>query len=230
MKRVLKGLLGIVNLAAGALVAAWVASLSVRYQMARQTNPLDSLGHDYLSPLIGLVAGLIVLGGAAWIEGRLIRCNGRDILRASFVAILLLIFLPMIIPYPSFPLDDKLTSATITKHYINPLWNWRDSENTNPSSLEVTAIVTNTQELAQIARGTRIIWNSLFPVNSMEGHPRYRMTVTYQNGSSEEFSFTRTEWSGSAFTPEKLVETIETIISNQAFQAIGDPGPPQPES
>jgi hypothetical protein len=104
------------------------------------------------------------------------------------------------VQYPSRPFSGKLKTVTITKRFF---------EEGTTNAVEKSLVITNTQDLAQLRDASTPVWRNLTVANSFEGSPKYRMQVTYADGRSERFSFTRTEWGGSGHTPRRLLKYLE---------------------
>jgi len=99
------------------------------------------------------------------------------------------------IHYTINPLKGHLTSATITKHSSGP---------------EKSIIITNTQKLAELEELLKIE-TTPFQLNSMKGYPEYHLAVTYTDGSTGSFSFSKIEWAGEGqdgHTPPYLLEYL----------------------
>jgi hypothetical protein len=48
-----------------------------------------------------------------------------------------------------------------------------------------------------------------FAPNSNEGYPKYRMNVTFEDGTTKTFSFARGEWGYRGSTPSALIRELE---------------------
>jgi len=131
----------------------------------------------------------------------------KTTLRLLFICLAIFFLWITMGAYPTFPLKGRVVAASVTKGWIHP-------NVKNQSESSVAVIVTNSTELALLSQGLRVVWNQFGPLNSMEGYPRYWVTVQYSNRETSHFYFTRTEWGKSGATPKQLVNAIETIISN----------------
>lgn len=104
------------------------------------------------------------------------------------------------VQYPSNPFTGKLKTVTVTKRFF---------EEGATNALEKSLTITDTQKLAQLQDAVKPVRQDFIGLNSLDGLPTYRMRVTYADGRSERFSFTRTEWGSSGHTPNRLLKYLE---------------------
>jgi hypothetical protein len=102
--------------------------------------------------------------------------------------------------YPTSPLRGPLKSVTVTKRYF---------AGDSGKAEEMTVQIEDPQRVAAIEKSLRRVWNGFTPTNSGEGSPKYRMQVVYADGTTGKFTFTKTEWSATAQTPDAFVEELK---------------------
>ncbi len=106
--------------------------------------------------------------------------------------------------YPSSPLRGRLKSVTVTKRSFAPALT-----NSAESGIEEkTARIEDRQSVAAIEASLKSVWNG-FSANSMEGLPKYHMEVEYNDGKTQTFVFTRTDWGASGHTPVPFLKELE---------------------
>ena len=74
-------------------------------------------------------------------------------------------------------------------------------------TIESTVTLVEQRHLEEIKSGLDAVWHRVVGANSMEGYPRYNMTVTYQRGETESFIFSRSEWGASGIQRTRIVSS-----------------------
>jgi len=111
------------------------------------------------------------------------------------------------IHYTINPLKGRLQSATISKEFFGSITNKVLEER---EIIHKFIVITNVQKLTELEELLKVE-TTPGQLNSMEEMPRYKMLVTYTNGSSGIFSFSAREWEGGGrdgITPPHLLEFL----------------------
>ena len=98
------------------------------------------------------------------------------------------------------PFSGRLKVARITKLFF---------EQGTVQNKEKSITITNAQDLAQLEDAAKAVPQDFFGSNSCEEFPKYQMEVTYIDGRTEQFRFSRTEWGFRGHTPTLLVNYLD---------------------
>ena len=130
----------------------------------------------------------------------------------------------MFVQKDTSPLTGKLKAVTVTKEsYVTNRIERPPAGNTDQIAFKrelsfenVTTTsnqsltITNTEKLQELSDAMKVVRQDAFGGHhSMEGYPMYHMNVTYLDGSTQHFAFTRTEWGFRADTPPQLIKYLD---------------------